>query len=131
MMAGGVCCGSMISTGALPMGREIERAPWPVVTRSLVEADMKSSTMKRRTYGPPSPAGAPPPNAAQHAEAARWQHGIRMFLRELDALVASGRIDPDARSVIRWTLTRAVPKVARGAEGRAAAAAKLDRLAAE
>ena len=48
----------------------------------------------------------------------RWRHGIHTFLRELDALVAAGRIDPDARNVILWTLKRAVPLVERGGEGR-------------
>ena len=82
---------------------------------------MEGSTKNLRTHEAPSPAVTPPPNAAQHAEAAHWHHGIRMFLRDLDALEATGRIDPDARSVILWTLTRALPMVERAMEGMPAA----------
>ena len=74
--------------------------------------------MNLPTREPLSPAALAPHSGAMHAEAALWHHGIHTFLRELDALVAAGRIDPDARNVILWTLKRAVPLVERGGEGR-------------
>ena len=77
--------------------------------------------MNLPTREPPSPAVPAPHSVAVHAEAALWGHGIHTFLRELDALVASGRIELDARNVILWTLKRAVPMVERAGEGRQAA----------
>jgi hypothetical protein len=49
---------------------------------------------------------------------ALWQHGVRTFLRELDALVMAGRIHPDARNVVCWTLRQAVPEIECDQEGR-------------
>ena len=42
---------------------------------------------------------------------APWEHGLRAFLRELDALVVAGRINPDARNVIRWSLRQNLPQM--------------------
>ena len=76
--------------------------------------------MQQHTHASPSPAVPPPSSAVATAEAARWQHAIRTFLGDLDDLVACGRIGPDARSVVRWTLTRTIPLMERAAEGRPA-----------
>jgi hypothetical protein len=43
-------------------------------------------------------------------------HSLQTFLREMDALVAIGRIDHDARNVILCALKRAIPMVERTGE---------------
>ena len=52
-----------------------------------------------------------PTMPALQTDTTLWHHGIQTFIRELDGLVASGRIAPDARNVILWTLKCAVPMV--------------------
>ncbi len=74
--------------------------------------------MNLPTREPLSPAALVPHSGAVHAEAALWRHGMHMFLHELDALVATGRIDPDARNVILCTFKRALPMLERAEEGR-------------
>ncbi len=66
---------------------------------------------------PQSPAVLAPSGGAVHDGPALWYHSIQTFLREMDALVASGRIDLDARNVILCALKRAVPMVEQAKEG--------------
>jgi hypothetical protein len=54
---------------------------------------------------------------ALQADIMLWHHGMNAFIRELDALVVTGRISPDARNVIFWTLKRVVPMVDHVGEG--------------
>lgn len=65
---------------------------------------------------PPPPVALTPSSRAVHDEPALWHHGIHTFLRDLDALVANGRIDLDARNVILCTLKRALPMLERAGE---------------
>ncbi len=57
-----------------------------------------------------------PNSGALYADATLWCHGMHTFLRELDALVTSGRIDPDAHNVILRALKRASPMMDRAEE---------------
>ena len=51
------------------------------------------------------------PTLESTSTTAQWEHGLRAFLRELDVLVVAGRINPDARNVISWTLRRNLPQM--------------------
>jgi hypothetical protein len=62
------------------------------------------------------PAVLTPSSGAVHDEPALWSHSLQTFLREMDALVAIGRIDHDARNVILCALKRAIPMVDRTGE---------------
>lgn len=62
------------------------------------------------------PAVLAPSGGAVHDGAALWSHSIQTFLREIDTLVVSGRIDLDARNVILCALKRAIPMVERTGE---------------
>ena len=73
--------------------------------------------MNRPTGEIPSGAVLVSNGVALHAGTMLWQHGMHAFIREVDALVAAGRISPDARNVIVWTLKRVVPMVDPVGEG--------------
>jgi hypothetical protein len=62
--------------------------------------------MKISTGEIPSRAVLVPNGVVLQSDILLWHHGMNAFIRELDALVVSGRISPDARNVVFWTLKR-------------------------